>query len=51
MVWLTSLGVDCYGGFAESCSIFFFDSRKMRQTLVRWSVLLPWYMQYEGLTM
>jgi hypothetical protein len=34
MVWLTSLGVDFYGGFAESCSNFFFDSRKMRRSLV-----------------
>jgi hypothetical protein len=29
MVWLTSLGVDCYRCFVVSCSIFFFDSRKM----------------------
>jgi hypothetical protein len=40
MVRLTSLGVDCCEGFTESCSIFFFDSRKMGQSLVRWSVLL-----------
>jgi hypothetical protein len=51
MVWLTSLGVDCCDGFAESCYIFFFDSRKMGQSLVWLSVSLPWYMQYRGLTM
>jgi hypothetical protein len=49
-VWLTSLGVDCCGGFSESYSIFFIDSRKMGQSLVRWSVSLQWYMQYRGLT-
>jgi hypothetical protein len=49
MVWLTSIGANCGKGFAESCCIFLFDSTKMRQSLVRWSVLLPWYMQYKGL--
>jgi hypothetical protein len=44
MVWLTSLGNDCYEDFVKSYSIFFFDSRKMGQSLVRWSVLLSWYM-------
>jgi hypothetical protein len=29
MVWLTSLGINWCGVFAESCFIFFFDSRKM----------------------
>jgi hypothetical protein len=46
MVWLTSHGAICYEGFTESWSIFLSDSRKMGQSLVRWSVLLPWYMQY-----
>jgi hypothetical protein len=46
MVWLTSLGVDCCGGFVESCAIFLFDSRKMGQSSVRWLVSLSWYMQY-----
>jgi hypothetical protein len=41
MVWLTSLGADCCGGCLESCCIFVFDSRKMRQSFVRWSVSLP----------
>jgi hypothetical protein len=49
MVWLTYLGVDCYKSFEESCSIFFFDSRKMGKSFVRWSVSLPWYIQYRGL--
>jgi hypothetical protein len=49
MVWLTSRSADCCDGFAESCSIFLFDSRKMGQSLVRWSVSLPWYMKYGGL--
>jgi hypothetical protein len=40
MVWLTSQGVVCYEGFVESWSIFLFDSRKMGQSLVRWSVSL-----------
>jgi hypothetical protein len=50
MVWLTSRGGDCYDDCAESCSIFLFDSRKIGQSLVRWLVLLPWYMQYRGLS-
>jgi hypothetical protein len=41
MVWLTSLGANCCEGFAESCSIFLFDSRKMGQSLVWWLVSLP----------
>jgi hypothetical protein len=48
MVWLTSLAIDCCYGFMESYSIFFFDSRKMGQSLVQWSVSLPLYMQYKG---
>jgi hypothetical protein len=39
-VWLTSFGADCCSGFVESCSIFLFDSKKMGQPLVRWSILL-----------
>jgi hypothetical protein len=31
------------GGFVKSCSIFSCDSRKMGQSLVRWSFSLPWY--------
>jgi hypothetical protein len=42
MVWLTSLGTDCCKGFAESCSIFIFDSRKMGQSFMQWPVSLPW---------
>jgi hypothetical protein len=34
MVWLTSLGVDCCEACTESWSIFFFESRKMGQSLV-----------------
>jgi hypothetical protein len=49
MMWLTSWGVDYCEGCAKSCSIFLFDSRKMGQSLVRWLVSLPWYIQYEGL--
>jgi hypothetical protein len=49
MVWLTSRGTICDEGFAESWSIFLFDSRKMGQSLVRLLVLVPWYMQYGGL--
>jgi hypothetical protein len=51
MVWLTSLGDDCCGGFVESRSIFLFDSMMMGWSFMRWSVSLPWYMQYGGLTM
>jgi hypothetical protein len=36
--------------FCESWSIFFLDSKKMGQSLVRWSISLPWYRQYGGLT-
>jgi hypothetical protein len=36
--------VDCCEGFVESCSIFLFDSRKIGQSLVWWSVSLPWHM-------
>jgi hypothetical protein len=50
MVWFTSLGVDCSGGFLESCSIFLLDSRNMRQSLVRWNVSLSSNMQYRGQT-
>jgi hypothetical protein len=50
MVWLTYLDVDCCEGFLESRSIFLVDSRNMGQSLMRWLVSLPWYMQYGGLT-
>jgi hypothetical protein len=50
MVRLTSRGADCCEGYAEACSIFLFDSRKMGQSLVRWLVSLQWYMQYGGLS-
>jgi hypothetical protein len=51
MVWLTSLGVDCYRGCLESCFIFLLDSRNMGQSFVQWLVSLPWYMQYRRLNM
>jgi hypothetical protein len=49
MVWLTSRGAVCCERFVESWSIFLFDSRKMEQSLVWWSILLPWYIQYSDL--
>jgi hypothetical protein len=36
-----SEGPIAWCGFKESCFIFFFNFRKMGQSLVRWSVSLP----------
>jgi hypothetical protein len=35
MMWLTSQGVDWCGGFMESSSIFFFDSKKIGERASR----------------
>jgi hypothetical protein len=49
MVWFTSVDVDCGGDWLQSCSIFLLDLMNTGQSLVRWLVSFPWYMQYGSL--